>query len=49
VADHPRHVFWVLVGDPGNFVMERRMLLGIKRRVERAAAAAEPASGTRGS
>jgi hypothetical protein len=43
------NVFWVLVGDPGSFVMERRMLLGIKRRVERAAAAAEPASGTRGS
>jgi hypothetical protein len=33
-------VFWVLVSDPGTFVMERRMLLGIKARVERAAAAA---------
>jgi len=30
-------VFWVLVSDPGAFVMERRMLLGIKRRAERAA------------
>jgi len=38
----PATVFWVLVSDPGTFVMERRMLLGIKRRVERAAAA-EPA------
>lgn len=43
----PATVFWVLVNDPGNFVMERRMLLGIKARVERAAAAAEPARGTR--
>jgi len=33
-------VFWVLVSDPGAFVMERRMLLGIKRRAERAAALA---------
>ncbi len=32
-------VFWVLVSDPGTFVMERRMLLGIKRRAERAALA----------
>jgi hypothetical protein len=40
-------VFWVLVSDPGNFVMERRMLLGIKARAERAAAAAEPARETR--
>jgi hypothetical protein len=40
-------VFWLLVSDPGSFVMERRMLLGIKARVERAATAAEPARGTR--
>jgi hypothetical protein len=40
-------IFWVLVSDPGSFVMERRMLLGIKRRVERAAATREPARGTR--
>jgi hypothetical protein len=33
-------VFWVLVSDPGTFVMERRMLLGIKRRAEQAAHAA---------
>lgn len=33
-------VFWVLVSDPGAFVMERRMLLGIRARAERAALAA---------
>jgi hypothetical protein len=31
-------VFWVLVGDPGSFVMERKMLLTIKARAEYAAA-----------
>jgi hypothetical protein len=41
-------VFWVLVSDPGTFVMERRMLLGIKRRVERAATG-EPAREAGGS
>jgi hypothetical protein len=29
--------FWVLVSDPGAFIMERRMLKGIKQRVEGAA------------
>jgi hypothetical protein len=28
-------VFWIMVSDPGAFVMERRMLLGIKRRRSR--------------
>ena len=30
----PATVFWVLVSDPGAFIMERRMLKGIKERVE---------------
>jgi hypothetical protein len=34
-------VFWVLVGDPGSFVMERKMLLNLKARAEHAAAGAE--------
>jgi hypothetical protein len=34
----PATIFWVLLGDPGAFVMERRMLKGIKARAERAAA-----------
>jgi hypothetical protein len=29
--------FWILVSDPGAFIMERKMLKGIKRRAERAA------------
>jgi len=33
----PATVFWVLLSDPGAFVMERRMLKGIKARVEGAA------------
>jgi hypothetical protein len=33
----PATVFWVLVSDPGAFIMERRMLKGIKHRVEGAA------------
>jgi len=40
----PATVFWVLVSDPGMFVMERRMLLGIKRRVERVAHAGRAAA-----
>jgi len=28
-------VFWLLISEPGSFIMERKMLLGIKRRVER--------------
>jgi hypothetical protein len=29
--------FWLLISDPGAFIMERKMLKGIKRRAERAA------------
>jgi hypothetical protein len=34
----PATFFWILLSDPGAFVMERRMLKGIKARAERAAA-----------
>ena len=37
LAADPATVFWVLVSDPGAFIMERRMLKGIKHRVEGAA------------
>ena len=40
----PASAFWILLSDPGAFVMERRMLLGIKARAE--AAAARPPSAT---
>jgi hypothetical protein len=30
----PATVFWIAISDPGAFVMERKMLKGIKRRVE---------------
>ena len=33
----PATVFWALLSDPGAFIMERRMLKGIKGRVERTA------------
>jgi hypothetical protein len=33
----PATAFWVLLSDPGAFIMERRMLKGIKARAERAA------------
>jgi hypothetical protein len=36
----PATAFWILLSDPGAFVMERKMLKGIKARVERAAALA---------
>jgi hypothetical protein len=32
----PATAFWILLSDPGAFVMERRMLLGIRKRAERA-------------
>jgi hypothetical protein len=32
----PATAFWILLSDPGAFVMERRMLKGIKARAERA-------------
>jgi hypothetical protein len=39
------NAFWILIGDPGPFIMERRMLKGIKARAERAVhARAEPAA-----
>jgi len=31
-------LFWILISDPGAFLMERKMLQGIKRRAETAAA-----------
>lgn len=39
-APTPATAFWILLSDPGAFVMERRMLKGIKARAERAAALA---------
>jgi hypothetical protein len=33
----PASAFWILLSDPGAFIMERRMLLGIRERAERAA------------
>jgi hypothetical protein len=30
------NAFWILISDPGSFIMERKMLKGIKRRAERA-------------
>ena len=39
------NAFWILISDPGPFIMERRMLKGIKARAERAAhARTEPAA-----
>jgi hypothetical protein len=32
----PATAFWILLTDLGAFVMERRMLLGIRKRAERA-------------
>jgi hypothetical protein len=34
----PATAFWILLSDPGAFIMERRMLEGLKARVEHAAA-----------
>jgi hypothetical protein len=34
----PVTAFWILLSDPGAFIMERRMLKGIKARAERASA-----------
>jgi hypothetical protein len=36
----PATAFWILLSDPGAFVMERKMLKGVKARAERAAALA---------
>ena len=39
------NAFWILISDPGPFIMERRMLKGIKARAEQAAhARTEPAA-----
>jgi hypothetical protein len=39
------NAFWILISDPGPFIMERRMLKGIKARAERAVhARTEPAA-----
>jgi hypothetical protein len=35
--------FWILIADPGAFIMERKMLRTIKRRVESAPAVVEAA------
>jgi hypothetical protein len=32
----PATAFWILISDPGAFIMERSMLIGIKRRAEHA-------------
>jgi hypothetical protein len=37
----PATAFWLLIADPGAFIMERKMLKGIKERAERAARPAE--------
>jgi hypothetical protein len=31
----PATIFWLLISEPGSFIMERKMLLGIKARTER--------------
>jgi hypothetical protein len=31
----PATIFWLLISEPGSFIMERKMLLGIKARAER--------------
>jgi hypothetical protein len=36
--------FWILLSDPGAFIMERKMLKGIKARAERAAQSADASS-----
>ena len=35
-ARTPAVLFWIAISDPGAFIMERKMLLGIRRRVEHA-------------
>jgi hypothetical protein len=37
IAATPRGAFWLALLDPGQFVMERRWLIGVKERAERAA------------
>ena len=42
-ATNPLVWFWIAISDPGAFIMERKMLKGIKQRVERWAASGEVA------
>jgi hypothetical protein len=41
----PATLFWILISDPGAFLMERKMLKGIKERAELAAAEPAPLPG----
>jgi hypothetical protein len=41
----PATIFWLLISEPGSFIMERKMLLGIKARAERTRSS--PTSGLR--
>ena len=38
----PASALWIALSDPGTFIMERRMLLGIRARAERAEHAPRP-------
>jgi hypothetical protein len=44
----PATAFWILVTDPGAFIMERRMLKGIRARAERPARSADSGLGDSG-
>jgi hypothetical protein len=39
----PATAFWILISDPGAFIMERKMLKGIKTRAEGLTATSQPA------
>jgi hypothetical protein len=41
----PATAFWILISDPGAFIMERRMLKGIRARAERSARSADASIG----
>jgi hypothetical protein len=41
------NAFWILISDPGPFIMERKMLKGIKARAERAVSSREDSTATR--
>ena len=43
----PATLFWIAITEPGSFIMERKMLLGIKQRAERLAATHGSAAATR--
>ena len=40
------NAFWILLSDPGSFIMEHKMLKGIKARAERAVHARQPSTTT---